>query len=296
MNPRIAISVLLVLLTAAAASHAAAPNAPAGTPQWTVGTQAIGPAQLTGHGSFTPASQVVNQGDTATVTPVADPGYRLAGVDTGGCGGVDNGDGSWTTDQIYGDCSLVATFVLDTADVVFQGDFDADIRTFDDVNLQIPATVLGASINWQTGATCTGTSAAPCDNTYHFRPASSLPLAGRFYLVFRYPTSIAADTYGVTTDLPGEDGYSVPLQSGAVIGPAQPFGFPLSAASTSAWRSQAGVDGYVGFRFLDANTGRVDYGYARLVTSSSSSTTPPGLPATLVGFAYNRRGEAITIP
>lgn len=69
-----------------------------------------------------------------------------------------------------------------------------------------------------------------------------------------------------------------------------------SAASTAAWRSQAGVDGYFGFRFLDANTGRVNYGYAHLVTSSSSSTTPPGLPATLVGFAYNRCGEAITIP
>jgi len=277
-----------LLFLAAAALHSA--DTPAQTTQWTVDTQTLGPAQLTGHGSFTPASQLVDDGSTATVSIAADPGYLLAGVDTGSCGGTDNGDGTWTTDTILADCQLSATFVLDPNDVVYQGDFDADIVAFDNVNLSIPYTTLGLSVNWQTGASCAGTAAAPCDNTYHWRPAAGFgpghPMA------FRYPTDLAADTYGVVID--GNSGNSLTMASGDVIGPAQTFDFGDLGAATE-WRN--GADAYLGFRFLNSNTGVINYGYAHLQTTTPNGTTAAGgFPATVVGFAYNRRGQAITIP
>jgi hypothetical protein len=293
----------ICLLTVAGLAQAAQPHRPQGTPtQWTVSTSVIGPANLAVHGSITPLSQLVNQTDTATVTVTPDPGYVLVSLDMGGCGGTSNGDGTWTTDQIFGDCGITATFALDSADVVFQGDFDPDVKTFDDVNLDLPPTILGASINWQTGATCTGTSDAPCDNTYHLRPASSFPVQTHYALVFRFPSNDdtivdgVQPSYGVVTDVPGDDGNSVPLISGDTVGPDQAFGYPVSVASMAAWATADGVDAYVGFRFLNSQSGRVNYGYAHMVTSGQPSGTPTGFPATILDYAYDRRGNAVVIP
>lgn len=303
MTPRFCTLTTATFLLGACAVVQATPHSPSGTPiTWTVSTTVIGPASLVGHGTATPVSQVVNQGDTATVMVAPDPGYILVSLDTGACGGAANGDGSWTTDQIFADCGITATFALATSEVVFQGDFEPDIKVVDDVNLDLPPTILGASINWQTGATCTGTNQAPCDNTYHFRPASSFPVQGRYALVFRYPTNddtVVDDSlrsYGVVGYSADGDDFSQPLQSGATIGPEQTFVFPVSTAGTAVWDTADGLDAYVGFRFLNSESGRINYGYAHLITSASSAQSPTGFPATIVGYAYNRRGDAITIP
>jgi hypothetical protein len=255
-------------------------------PQYTV-TAVAGP-----NGSATPSSQVVVQAATATITITPDPGYVIAGVDGGACGAFDNGDGTWTTDGIYGDCEVDASFVLSATDVVYQGDFDSDIVAVDNLNLGIDQTILGSSINWLTGAVCHSCG----DTFYHFRAATSFAFLGHFYLVFRFPINMPDNSYGVVTDVAGDNGNSTPLASGAVVGPNAFFGFPVSIPSTAAWRSTAGVDAYLGFRFLNPNTGRINYGYARLVTATSTMSSPSGIPATIVSYAYDRRGNAITIP
>jgi hypothetical protein len=304
MTPRFRVLVSAIfLLGAGAFAQAAPPHHPAGTPPWTVSLDAIGPASLVGHGTAIPVSQAVNDGGTATVTITPDPGYVLTSVDLSETGGAPNGDGTWTTDQIYNDCAITATFALSPADVIFQGDLDPDITVFDDVNLDLPQTWLGASINWQTGATCTGTNTAPCDNTYHFRVASSYNFTDPV-LVFRFPTNddeVVDDSlrsYGVVGySNPSDEEYSTPLQSGATIGPEQTFVFPVLDFETAPWQSPDGLDAYVGFRFLNSGTGRINYGYAHLITSPQSPPAPAtGFPATIVSFAYNRRGDAITIP
>lgn len=55
------------------------------------------------------------------------------------------------------------------------------------------------------------------------------------------------------------------------------------------WR--AGVNGYLGFRFRNPQTGRLNYGYAELRTTASK-----GFPMTLVRYHYNKAGNPITIP
>jgi hypothetical protein len=305
MTPRIRVlASATFLLGACPFVQAAPPHRPDGTPiTWTVSTTVIGPASLVGHGTALPVSQVVNQGDPATVTITPDPGYVLTSVDNYTCGGTTNGDGTWTTAPAVGDCTITATFALSVSDVVFQGDLDPDIRVVDNVNLDVPPSILGASINWQTGATCTGTYDAPCGTSYHFEPSASYPHLGNYPLVFHFPTNddaVVDDSYrsygvvGYSAD--GED-FSQPLQSGATIGPEQTFVFPYDAAGTAAWVTPDGVDAYVGFRFLNSETGRINYGYAHFVTSAVMPPNPEsGLPATIVSYAYDRRGDAITIP
>jgi len=301
MTPRSVFLPALCLLGMAAAAHSATPH---GTPtQFTVSTSVIGPASLVGHGNILPASQQVDDGAMSTLTVTPDPGYRLIGVDASACSGVDNGDGSWTIGPIQFDCEVVATFALDPADVVFQGDLEDDVRQVADVGLDIPANIYGASINWETAAICYGSADAPCDSTYHFRPASSLYVLGHTYLVFRYPTNDDADLPGVShsygivssinTDDP-DDPYAVsqPLYSGDTVGPAQTFDFPASVPGCAPWASPDGVDAYIGFQFINSVSGRINYGYAHMVTQPSMN----GFPATITDYAYNRRGDATVIP
>jgi hypothetical protein len=286
MNP---LRFVLLCLTALSSLPALA-HSRAGTdgtpPQYTVTAVAVE------HGSATPPSQLVNEGVSATVTITPDVGYVLAGVDGGACGATDNGDGSWTTDGIFADCTITATFVLSADDVMFLGDFDSDIVSVDALDLDIDHAILGSSVNWLTGATCHACS----EPDYQLRAASSFPVQAHTYLVFRFPINLPEDAYGLVTDVPGEDGVSTPLQSGATIGPAQAFGFPVSIGSSAAWRSLDGVDGYLGFRFLNTATGRINYGYAHLVTGASATSPASGFPATITGYSYNQRGDAIVIP
>jgi List-Bact-rpt repeat protein len=279
-------NVLLLLLAVLPLESLAAGRHSNGTPpQYTV------TAEAGAHGTVDPPSQVVEQGSTATIAVTADPGFVIAYVDGGACGAFDNGDGTWTTDQIFADCTVTASFVLSAADVTLQGDFDPDIVEVDDLNLDIDSSILGSSIDWLTGATC---HSCP-EPDYHFRAASSFPVLGHFYLVFRFPINAPEDDYGVVTDTTGDDAVSIPLASGDSVGPQRTFAFPVSTAGAGAWRSTDGADAYLGFRFLNTNTGRVNYGYAHLVTGASGDPAS-GFPATIVGYAYNRRGDPIVIP
>lgn len=77
------------------------------------------------------------------------------------------------------------------------------------------------------------------------------------------------------------------LQPGDTIGPAS----PISAASTKLVNWNGNVDGYLGFAFENEATGKLNYGYVRVVSSGAT-----GLPAQVIEFGYNKAGNAITIP
>src|SRR5690606_37856260 len=92
---------------------------------------------------------------------------------------------------------------------------------------------------------------------------------------------------------PGTSLVSV-LAPGVTVGPDSDFllGSTASWMTMAAnWRQAGDVDGYLGFRFLNTETGEVNFGYAHLRTTGTT-----GYPATVVGYAYNKAGDAITIP
>ncbi|MEJ5207339.1 GEVED domain-containing protein [Denitratimonas sp. CY0512] len=77
------------------------------------------------------------------------------------------------------------------------------------------------------------------------------------------------------------------LQPGDTIGPAS----PISAASLKLVNWNGNVDGYIGFAFENEETGKLNYGYLRVVSSGAT-----GLPAQVIEYGYNKAGNAITIP
>ncbi|MBO9663302.1 FG-GAP repeat protein [Dokdonella sp.] len=83
------------------------------------------------------------------------------------------------------------------------------------------------------------------------------------------------------------------LQSGAVIGPASTWS---TVHNPGPARWAADVDGYLGFRFncsslTEPPASGICYGYVHLRTGA-----PRGFPATIVDYAYDKSGAAITIP
>jgi hypothetical protein len=127
---------------------------------------------------------------------------------------------------------------------------------------------VGSSVEWRTGASC------DCaDSRFDLRIAFQ-----NDELTFYWNGAQGAGVASGAT-------YAI-LQSGDVIGEDSSFISDDSTAASQAW--SASGDGYLGFRFLNEDTGRVNYGYARIDASSS---------APVVRFhAYNLTGEAIQIP
>ncbi|MGY6630663.1 MAG: hypothetical protein ACXIUL_06590 [Wenzhouxiangella sp.] len=62
-------------------------------------------------------------------------------------------------------------------------------------------------------------------------------------------------------------------------------------ARLASCHERAGVDGFLGFRFTNADTGQLNYGYARMTTTGTI-----GFPMTIVSYAFNSAGGSITIP
>lgn len=156
----------------------------------------------------------------------------------------------------------------------------SNIVRFDDLNFSFPPDIAGGAVQWGNGETCVG---APCENPpWDFNPYAVPNLA------FYWPNVVGASQIGGGV-LEGTD-YAV-LQPGANVGPASTFSAAAASARTIRWRQAGGVDGYLGFRFVNPTTSQVNYGYAHIRTTGTT-----GYPATMVSFAYDNSGAPIAIP
>lgn len=81
------------------------------------------------------------------------------------------------------------------------------------------------------------------------------------------------------------------LGPGDTIGPTATFindGWGQSTAFLKYWD---GMSGYLGFKFMNRDTGEVNYGYVHMLTTEGT-----GFPAMILDYAYDQSGAAITIP
>jgi subtilisin family serine protease len=153
------------------------------------------------------------------------------------------------------------------------GSGGGDIIVSGPINLDVPNNGGGIYINWVSGESDT----APVTG-WDFNPYSNGAL------VFYWGGDVSEDNAGVASD-----GvlYDV-LGSGDSIGPSSTF---IQNAQSGSDNWLVGVDGYLGFKFLNEDTGEINFGYAHI-----TSTSPTGFPAVIVDYAYDQSGAEITIP
>lgn len=154
----------------------------------------------------------------------------------------------------------------------------SNIVRFDDINFTFPADFDGGSVKWGDGDTCAGCFEAPFDLNVYATPN----------MAFYWPNVNELGQLG--GGVWNGSLYTV-LQPGDTVGPASTFGASAQSAASLAWRQVGGVDGYLGFRFINPSTQQLNYGYARLTTTGTT-----GYPAVLRSIAYDSTGAAITIP
>lgn len=153
-----------------------------------------------------------------------------------------------------------------------------NIVRFDDIDFDFPADFDGGSVKWVDGETCAGCFEPPFDLNVYAVPN----------MAFFWPNVAELDQLGGGV---WNGTQYIVLQPGDTVGPASQFGAAAQSAATAAWRQAGGVDGYLGFRFVNPNTSQVNYGYARMTTIGTT-----GYPAVLRSLAYDSTGAAITIP
>lgn len=81
------------------------------------------------------------------------------------------------------------------------------------------------------------------------------------------------------------------LRVGDVVGPGMSFSAVADGYYDETAPFQGTAEGYLGVRFFNENSGRINYGYLHLKTSA-----PHGFPAEIVDYAYRPDGGAMTIP
>lgn len=154
------------------------------------------------------------------------------------------------------------------ADIIFSGP----------INLAVPNTGDGIYINFLNGMTGTTGGSVP---GFDFNPYS-----GGGGLLF-YWGGAGALNAGVAATTTGP--YLV-LQPGALIGPASTYSQNANGANNETSAFRAGVNGYLGVSFRNENTAVTNYGYVHFQTTGTT-----GYPATILDYAYQNNGSAITI-
>lgn len=154
----------------------------------------------------------------------------------------------------------------------------AAIVTSPVANLPLPETLAGVYINVVTGAT--GTSAAAVAG-WDLNPYNTATGLGIYWA----PQGTAPVRNAGVGDT--ATGPLTALAPGASVGPSSTFTSAIQAASS--FRPTG--DRFLGFRFFNEATGAINYGYARITT-----TSPNGYPATIVSIVYENAGTPITIP
>lgn len=154
------------------------------------------------------------------------------------------------------------------------------------LNWPVPADLDGIAIDLVTGAHGPWSADSVADvNLYGSDDGS-----GDSLHVYWYADLVTEAAVGGVVDVGGSGGvlYSV-LQSGAMIGPYSTVFFAPNSTSLDNWLP--GATGYLGLEFYNEQTGQLNYGYVHLQAGSGA-----GFPATVLDYAYDRSGAAITIP
>jgi subtilisin family serine protease len=153
------------------------------------------------------------------------------------------------------------------------GSGGGDVVSSGPVNIDVPNDIGGVYINWVTGA-----HAGTPPSGWDFNPYSNGAL------LFYWGGDVGPENAGVA-----EDGtlYTV-LGSGDSVGPTSTF---IQNAQSGTDNFLGGVTGYIGFQFLNEDTGDINYGYVHVTT-----TGPSGFPMTILDYSYNQVGDPITIP
>lgn len=155
---------------------------------------------------------------------------------------------------------------------------DATVITSGPQNIAIPATADGIYLNLITGVANASAAAVP---GWDFNPYGSTGLL--FY--WGGTGALNAGVASTTT------GPYIVLSAGATIGPASTYSQSANGANNETSAFRAGVNGYLGISFRNETTGVTNYGYIHLQTTAAT-----GYPATILDWAYENSGAAITIP
>ena len=137
------------------------------------------------------------------------------------------------------------------------------------VNIPIPATSAGVSLDLITGTS-----------------ATVLPFpAGWDFSAYATGGNLNLSTV-TNTQFVGAGAAVSALVSGVSVGPGSAFATGILSAN--AFRISGTP--YIGFRFTNETTGVQNYGYAQI-----STTAPSGFPATITRYVYENTGAAIAI-
>jgi hypothetical protein len=150
---------------------------------------------------------------------------------------------------------------------------------FTSQNLDIPATTEGLYINFLNGVNAPTESGAPGFDFDPYAAASTTPTGQlRFYW-----GSASTGNAGVASS---GDSYAV-LPVGTRVGPSSVFSRAGFTGDTTAWT--VGVtNGYLGFRFRNETSSRINYGWALI-----STTAPLGFPMTVHSWCFDDTGAII---
>ena len=145
------------------------------------------------------------------------------------------------------------------------------------VNIVIPPTIDGIYFNLVNGAS--GVTPATAPPGWDFDPfAQSGPL-----LSFFWATASGAGGVGASNV------YTV-LAPGAPIDGSRTFVQSAQSAATVNFRT-TNPNAFLGLHFLNEGTGVINFGWVEL-----STTGPSGFPASIIRYAFEDTGAAITIP
>lgn len=149
------------------------------------------------------------------------------------------------------------------------------------LNVSIPQTGDGLSINYLTG------QASPTETPgFDFNPYFGAVPPQTPRLLFYWGG--LNFNYGVAATVSGP--YLV-LGPGDVVGPSSTFTSYANGANDETRLFLVGVTGYLGVMFTSEETGQILYGYVHIHTTAGD-----GFPATILDYAYDKSGAAITIP
>lgn len=168
-----------------------------------------------------------------------------------------------------------------------RGTVAGDVVSSGPLNWPVPADLDGIAIDLVTGAHGPWDGNTIADiNLYSADDAQFGPSLHVYWYADLVTQAFVGGLIDVTTS--GGVHYSV-LQRGATVGPDGTIWYAPNSGPLDNWLP--GATGYLGLQFWNEQTGQVNFGYVHLRAGDAA-----GFPATVLDYAYDRSGAAISIP